>query len=82
MDIIDPDDGLLVLGHAVCWLADRYRIVPLEAEVYGLSYVPFAPRIWDGLAVAAAALLISYLITIYPSQSAARVAPVEALRYE
>ena len=72
----------LVLGHAVCWVCDTYRLLPLEAEVYGLEYVPFAPEWPDGLAVAAAALLISYLITIYPAGSAARIAPVEVLRYE
>ncbi len=72
----------LVLGHAVCWVCDTYRLLPLSAEVYGLDYVPFAPELTDGIAVAAAALLISYLITIYPSGSAARIAPVEVLRYE
>ncbi len=72
----------LVLGHAVCWLCDEYRLLPLEPEVYGLEYVPFAPEWQDGLVVAVAALVISYLITIYPSSSAAGVAPVEALRYE
>ena len=72
----------LVLGHALCWLCDTYQLIPLEPEVYGIDHVPFAPRIFDGLAVAAAALLMSYLITIYPSGSAARVAPVEVLRYE
>ena len=72
----------LVLGHAVCWLCDTYRLLPLEAEVYGLEYVPFAPQWLDGVVVALAALAISYLITIYPSGSAARVAPVEVLRYE
>ena len=72
----------LALGHALCWLCDAYQLIPLEPEVYGIDHVPFAPRVLDGLAVAAAALLMSYLITIYPSGSAARVAPVEVLRYE
>ena len=36
----------------------------------------------DGVFVAIAALVISYLITIYPSSGAARVAPAEILRYE
>lgn len=70
------------LGHLLCWLCEKYRLIPLEAEVYGLEYVPFAPRPLDGVFVALAAVLISYLITIYPSGSAARVAPAEVLRYE
>ena len=72
----------LILGHTLSWLCDKYRLLPLEAEVYGLEYVPFAPELSDGILVALAALAISYLITIYPSNSAARVAPVEVLRYE
>jgi lipoprotein-releasing system permease protein len=72
----------LVLGHAVCWIANRYQLIPLDGEVYGLEYVPFAPNIPDGLGVAVAALVVCYLITIYPSNSAAKVAPVETLRYE
>lgn len=72
----------LVLGHLVCWVANRYQLIMLDAEVYGLEYVPFAPNIPDGLFVAGAALVVCYLITIYPSNSASRVAPVETLRYE
>ncbi len=72
----------LILGHLACWLCDRYRLIPLDAEVYGLAYVPFAPRPLDAVWVALAAVAISYLITIYPSSSAAGVAPAEILRYE
>ena len=73
--------GLLV-GHLACWVCERYRLLPLNAEVYGLAYVPFAPEALDALTVALAAVAISYLITVYPSSSAARVAPAEILRYE
>jgi len=72
----------LALGHLVCFIGDRYKLIPLEAEIYGISYVPFAPRLGDGIAVAAAALLICYLISIYPSSTASRIAPAETLRYE
>lgn len=72
----------LVVGHLTCWLCERYRLISLDPEVYGLEYVPFAPRPLDGLYVAIAAILISYLITIYPSGNAARVDSAEILRYE
>ncbi|MYC68629.1 MAG: FtsX-like permease family protein [Acidobacteriia bacterium] len=72
----------LVVGHLTCWLCERYRLIALDPEVYGLEYVPFAPRPLDGLYVAIAAILISYLITIYPSGNAARVDSAEILRYE
>ncbi|MYB50638.1 MAG: FtsX-like permease family protein [Acidobacteriia bacterium] len=72
----------LIVGHLTCWLCERYRLIALDPEVYGLEYVPFAPRPLDGLYVAIAAILISYLITIYPSGNAARVDSAEILRYE
>jgi len=72
----------LVIGPLTCWLCERYRLISLDPEVYGLEYVPFAPRALDGLYVAIAAILISYLITIYPSGNAARVDSAEILRYE
>ncbi len=71
-----------VAGHAICFLANHYRWVRLDEEVYSLSFVPFEPRWVDGIWIAAAAILISYLATLYPSHSATQVAPVEALRYE
>jgi lipoprotein-releasing system permease protein len=50
--------------------------------VYALSYVPFEPRVVDGVWVAAVAILISFLATIYPARSASRLTPTEVLRYE
>jgi lipoprotein-releasing system permease protein len=72
----------LVLGHILAWVCDAYKLIPLEAEVYGLSHVPMAPQLLDGVLVGAAALLMSYLTTIYPSSSATRIAPAHVLRYE
>ena len=72
----------LVLGHLLCWVCDTYRLIPLEAQVYGLSYVPFSPQWLDAALVAVAAVLVSYVTTLYPSGSAARIVPVEILRYE
>ena len=72
----------LTFGYALCYLADRYRWVRLDEQVYALSFVPFEPRAWDGLWVAAAAILISFLATIYPARNATRILPTEVLRYE
>ena len=73
--------GLLV-GYGVAVAGARYHLISLSAEVYSIDYVPFAPRALDGLLVAAVALLISFVATLYPSWSAVRVVPAEALRYE
>ena len=72
----------LFIGHFLCWLCETYRLFPLDAQVYQLSYVPFAPRVWEEALVALAALVISLVTTIYPSATATRILPLEVLRYE
>jgi len=72
----------LVAGYGLSWAAGHYHLVALSAEVYSIDYVPFAPRALDGLLVALVALGISLIATIYPSYSASRILPAEALRYE
>ena len=72
----------LVLGYAASILGSHYRFIHLDASVYSIDYLPFAPRLVDALVVAAVSLGMSLLATIYPSSSAASVLPAEALRYE
>jgi lipoprotein-releasing system permease protein len=70
------------VGYLLCFLADHYRLIRLDEEVYSLAYVPFQPQAWDGIWIAAAAILVSFLATLYPARNATRIAPAEALRYE
>jgi lipoprotein-releasing system permease protein len=72
----------LVLGYSISWAGGHYHFISLSAEVYSIDYVPFAPRLIDGAIVALVSIGISFLATIYPSWSAARILPAEALRYE
>jgi lipoprotein-releasing system permease protein len=72
----------LVLGYTLSWAGGHYHLLALAPEVYSIDYVPFAPRALDGVLVAAIAIAISLVATIYPSWSAARILPAEALRYE
>jgi lipoprotein-releasing system permease protein len=72
----------LVAGYTLSYLANHYRWVRLDETVYMMSFVPFEPRPWDGVWVAAAAILVSFLATLYPARSATRIAPAEVLRYE
>jgi lipoprotein-releasing system permease protein len=71
----------LILGYGLSWVGGHYPF-PLNAEVYSIDHLPFAPRVWDGVIVAAVSLGVSLLATLYPSGSAAKVLPAEALRYE
>ncbi len=72
----------LVIGYALSYLADRYHWIRLDETVYALSFVPFEPRILDGVWVAVAAMVVSTLATLYPARNAIRILPAEVLRYE
>ncbi len=72
----------LIVGYAASWAGGHYHFLSLSPEVYSIDYVPFAPRAIDGVVVALVSIGVSLIATIYPSISAARVYPAEALRYE
>ena len=72
----------LLLGYALSYAGGHYHLISLSPEVYSIDYVPFAPRPVDGLMVAFVAIGVSFVATLYPSWSASRILPAEALRYE
>jgi lipoprotein-releasing system permease protein len=69
-------------GYGTAALFNHYRWLRLDEQIYAISYVPFQSHWTDALWVAGLALVTSFLATLHPSRSAARVAPAEALRYE
>lgn len=72
----------LVVGYSVAWTANAWQLIPLNPEFYSISYVPFHTSALDALWIAALALGVSVAATVYPAWSAARLHPVEILRYE
>ncbi|MGD0758583.1 MAG: FtsX-like permease family protein [Candidatus Sulfotelmatobacter sp.] len=72
----------LAVGYAISYAGGHYHVISLSPEVYSIDYVPFAPRLMDGVIVAVVAVGISFVATLYPSWSASRILPAEALRYE
>src|SRR5271163_3482132 len=72
----------LILGYSFAGIANKWRLIHLNPEVYAIPYVPFHTNAADAVWIAAAALAISIAATILPAQSAARILPVEILRFE
>jgi lipoprotein-releasing system permease protein len=70
-------------GVGISWVMNRYQLlrVPGMGEVYQISYVPFTLRPFELVLIIVVAVVICFLATIYPSRQAARLKPVEALRY-
>ena len=74
--------GGTAAGLALIFLLDRYKLIHVPIDVYQISYVPFTLLPLDLLSVIAAALLICFVATIYPSRQASKLDPAQALRYQ
>ena len=72
----------LCIGYAFAWIAGAFHLIPLDPQVYAVPYVPFHPNVKDGVWIAIVAMGISIGATILPARAAARLLPVEILRYE
>jgi lipoprotein-releasing system permease protein len=69
-------------GYVLGSIIHSYEIIKLPADVYYLSSLPVKMKPFDFIVVSFSAIVISFLSTIYPSYHAARLNPVEPLRYE
>lgn len=69
-------------GLGLCYLLGKYKFIKLPSDIYYISTLPVKVELMDVTFVTAAAVLISFVATLYPSWHASRLNPVEALRYE
>jgi lipoprotein-releasing system permease protein len=72
----------IVSGSILCHLLARYKFIKLPPDVYYITTLPVRMEWFDIALIALAAVVISFLATIFPSFQASKVNPVEALRYE
>jgi lipoprotein-releasing system permease protein len=69
-------------GYVLSTILTRYKLIRVPADVYQMSYMPFRVLPLDFAMVVAGAVLVCFFATIYPSRQAAKLDPVQALRYE
>jgi len=72
----------LLGGFGLCTLLKNYQFIELPRDVYYISTLPVHLQPLDVVVIAISAVTICLIATVYPSFQAARLNPVEALRYE
>ena len=69
-------------GFGLCYLLKTYQFIKLPKDIYYIDRLPVNLELSDSMTIIIAAVIISLLSTLYPSWQAAKMEPVEALRYE
>jgi lipoprotein-releasing system permease protein len=69
-------------GCLIIYVLDRFKLIHVPIDVYQISYVPFTLQPQDLAAVIAAAIVVCFVATIYPSRQASKLDPAQALRYQ
>jgi lipoprotein-releasing system permease protein len=77
--------GLLIgnfIAITLCFVQDKFKLIPLDAENYYMSYVPISWHWPTFLWVNIATIILVGLIVILPTLSVLKISPVKALKYK
>jgi lipoprotein-releasing system permease protein len=69
------------LGFILCTVLKYYQFIELPGDVYYITTLPVKLELLDVVMIASAAMVISFLATLYPARQASKLDPVEAIRY-
>ncbi len=69
-------------GLSLCHFLDKYDFIKLPRDIYYIEKLPVNLNFNDVIIVMIAAMTITLVSTVYPAWQAARLQPVDALRYE
>jgi len=72
----------VLIGVVVCLLQIRYSLFPLDPTVYIIPAIPVELRWTDFVAVVLASMTLSMLASLHPARRAARLLPVDSIRWE
>ncbi|MCG3121459.1 MAG: Lipoprotein-releasing system transmembrane protein LolE [bacterium] len=71
-----------LIGYALCQAQIKFQLFKLPPDVYIINALPILMKTLDFILIAGAALVLALLATIYPAYRAAKLDPVQIIRYE
>lgn len=71
----------VIFGFVLCWVLEKYKFIELPGDVYYITTLPVRLEVLDVVMIAVAAIVICFLATLYPAGQAAKLDPVDAIRY-
>jgi lipoprotein-releasing system permease protein len=72
----------VIIGYLVCYIQIEYNIYPLDPSQYKIDSLPIEIRISDFFFISFASMLLSFLASLYPAKKAAKVNPINAIKWE
>ncbi len=72
----------VLLGFIICVLIDEYQFIKLPEGAFLISTVPVRIYLSNFVLVALSSLFVCLLASLYPARQAAKLDPVEIIRYE
>jgi len=71
-----------IVGYMLCWSQLKYRWFSLPSDIYFINALPIEMKVLDFMLIIFAGIFICFIATLYPSRRAAKLDPVQAIRYE
>ncbi|MCU0364530.1 MAG: ABC transporter permease [Ignavibacteriaceae bacterium] len=72
----------VIIGYLVCYIQIKYNIYPLDPSQYKIDSLPIELRFSDFFFISGVAMLLSFLASLYPAKRAAKVNPINAIKWE
>jgi len=72
----------VLFGYGICLLIERYQFIELPKDVFLISTVPVRIYLGNFVLVALTSFFVCLLASVYPARHAAKLDPVEIIRYE